>query len=71
MKTMADLLTLTLADRISLVQEIGDSVVAESESAPMRDAEREEIDCRLADFAKNPEAGSSWSEVKARLLART
>jgi putative addiction module component (TIGR02574 family) len=33
----------------------------------LTEEEKAMLDARLADYEKNPEAGSSWEEVKARL----
>ena len=37
---------------------------------PLTDAEKALLDARLAAYAKDPEAGSSWEEVEARIRAR-
>ena len=37
---------------------------------PLIDAEKALLDARLAAYEKDPDAGSSWEEVEARLRAR-
>lgn len=37
---------------------------------PLTEAERALLEARLAAYAQDPEAGSSWQEVEARLQAR-
>ncbi|MEW6302516.1 MAG: addiction module protein [Verrucomicrobiota bacterium] len=37
---------------------------------PLTDAEKALLDARLAAYEKDPEAGSSWEEVEARVRAR-
>lgn len=37
---------------------------------PLTDAEKALLDSRLAAYAKDPDAGSSWEEVEARLRVR-
>jgi putative addiction module component (TIGR02574 family) len=37
---------------------------------PLTDAEKALLDARLAAYEKDPEVGSSWAEVEARLKAR-
>ena len=37
---------------------------------PLTDAEKALLDARLAAYEKDPEAGSSWAEVEARIKAR-
>ena len=37
---------------------------------PLTDAEKALLDARLAAYEKDPDAGSSWAEVEARIRAR-
>jgi putative addiction module component (TIGR02574 family) len=37
---------------------------------PLTDAEKVLLDARLAAYEKDPDAGSSWEEVEARIRAR-
>lgn len=37
---------------------------------PLTDAERALLEARLAAYAKDPDAGSSWEEVESRIRAR-
>jgi putative addiction module component (TIGR02574 family) len=39
----------------------------DEEGRPLTDAERQELDRRLDAYHRDPAAGSSWEEVKARL----
>ncbi len=64
----ADILQLSVAERIQLAQDIWDSIATDSESLPLTDAQREEIDHRLAVRQALPDAGTPWADVKARLL---
>ena len=57
---------LTPAERqeiASRIQEIGD--------AGLTDVERQILDRELADYERNPDAGSAWGEVEARIRGRT
>jgi putative addiction module component (TIGR02574 family) len=58
---------LSPAQRILLVEEIWDSIVAEEERSPLTEAQRQDLQRRIAAYEANPKAGSSWEEVKARL----
>ena len=62
---------MSIDDRLRLVGEIWDSIAAEADALPLTDAEKEMIDRRLADMEANPDAGSSWEEVKARLQSKS
>ena len=61
---------LSVEDRIALAQEIWDSAVEEAERAPLTEAQRRELERRLADSIARPEAVVAWEEVKAQALAR-
>ena len=63
---------LTVDERIQLVNAIWDTVAedASTGSLPVPDSHRLELDRRLEDRRKNPEAESSWSEVADRLRKR-
>jgi len=37
------------------------------EAVPLPESHRAELERRLADLDKNPDAGSTWEEVRARL----
>ena len=43
---------------------------AEREPPPLTEAQRRELDRRIAALDANPDAVSSWEEVEARLLRR-
>ena len=51
---------LSVAERIALVQEIWDSIAAETERTPLTEAERREIDRRLAEHRDSPLAAIPW-----------
>jgi putative addiction module component (TIGR02574 family) len=61
---------LSVEDRLALVQEIWDSIAADVEQAPLSEAQRRELERRLADSLARPDAVTPWEEVKARALAR-
>jgi putative addiction module component (TIGR02574 family) len=58
---------LTVAQRILLVEEIWDSIAAEAEDLPLTEAQKEDLDRRVTSYLENPQAVTSWEEVKARL----
>jgi putative addiction module component (TIGR02574 family) len=61
---------LSVAERILLVEEIWDSIAEEVNASELTQAQKDELDRRLAALESDPQAGSSWEEVKARLLNR-
>lgn len=61
---------LSVEDRIALAQALWDSVAQEVEQAPLPEAQRKELERRLADSIARPDAVTPWEEIKARALAR-
>jgi putative addiction module component (TIGR02574 family) len=66
--SMADVLELSPAERILLVEEIWDSVASVPESVEVTPAQRAELDRRLEAYRDDPKAGDPWEVVKARIL---
>jgi putative addiction module component (TIGR02574 family) len=64
---LSEILQLTIAERIQLAEDIWDSVAAFPEAIPLTDAQKEELDRRLRAYAKNPNDGVSWEELKDKL----
>ena len=60
---------LSIEERIQLVGEIWDSIAEEREVFELTDAQRDEIDRRLASLRANPDQVVSWEEIKARVQA--
>jgi len=63
---------LSIAERLQLVGEIWDSIAEDADGAslPLSEEEKALLDKRLADFEANPADGSSWPDVRGRLLDR-
>lgn len=58
---------LTVAERIILAQDIWDSLAVEQESVAVTQAQRDELDRRLAILDASAVFGTSWEDLKARL----
>ena len=58
---------LSIAERLLLVEELWDSIAADT---PLSDAQRIELDRRLADHEANPDDVVSWEEVQSSITAR-
>jgi putative addiction module component (TIGR02574 family) len=67
---LADIERLSLAERIQLVQDIWDTIVAAPEQLPVTEAQCQELDRRLDAFRQNPQGGTSWEEIKAKVMRR-
>ncbi len=61
---------LSVEERVRLAQEIWDSLEAEAEPLPLTEAQKRELDRRIAILNANPEAVTPWEVVEARVLAR-
>jgi putative addiction module component (TIGR02574 family) len=61
---------LSVAQRILLVEEIWDSILDEEAQVPLNEAQRQDLQRRLAAYEANPKAGSSWEEVKVCLRSQ-
>lgn len=57
-------------ERLELVQEIWDSIAVEDDTIPLSQAQRQELDRRLAAHRANPNAAIDWEDVEAEASAR-
>ena len=58
-----------LGQRIQLVEDIWDTMVAEDADFPLSSDQLTELDSRRAEMMADPSIGIPWAEAKARLLA--
>ncbi len=65
-----DIQSLSVADRLQLLEEIWDSLIDTPEAVPVTDAQRKELARRRRAHARNPSAAKSWAQVRARLRRR-
>jgi putative addiction module component (TIGR02574 family) len=56
---------LGLEERLSLVEELWDSIAADSEAVPLTGPQRIELDRRVADHEADPTDVTSWDEVRS------
>lgn len=64
---LSDILRLSVAERIQLVEDIWDSIASRPESLPLTDGERQELDRRLDAHARAPGEGVEWEELKNKV----
>jgi putative addiction module component (TIGR02574 family) len=59
-------------DELAEVQAKLDELAGEiwHDGGELTDADKTVLDAALADYQKNPDAGSSWEDVKARIQAK-
>jgi len=66
-----ELFKLSAAERLELVEELWDSIAAEAERdadvLPLTDAQKEELDRRIAAHRADPSRVEPWEEVRKEL----
>jgi putative addiction module component (TIGR02574 family) len=64
---LSDVLQMPVEERLELVGNIWDGIAQVPEALQLTEAQRVELDRRLEAYWRNPQEGSPWSEVKARI----
>jgi putative addiction module component (TIGR02574 family) len=67
MEILAELPKLELADRREIFDRICEIEERDLLNGGVTDEEKKLLDRELEEYRRNPEAGSSWNEVEARL----
>jgi putative addiction module component (TIGR02574 family) len=61
---------MSVAQRVQLVEEIWDSIADEQEEIALTEAQRQDLQRRVAAYEAGPKTGSTWEEVKVRLRGK-
>ncbi len=69
-RTQFDFSKLSVAERIQLAEDLWESLPLEGADIPLTEAQKAELDRRLEDLDRDPDAGESWEVVRARLYER-
>lgn len=64
---VAEILQLSVAERVLIVEEIWDSITSNPEELTLSESEKLELDKRLENYEKNPNEGISWETLKKNL----
>ena len=70
---LSEILKLSVPERILMVEAIWDSIVNESNKENQYHLSKEQIEFleeEMAAYSKNPDEGSSWEEIKERILKK-
>ena len=59
---------LPFAEKLQLVEALWDDLTRSPERIPVSDSLKAELDRRYQEFLANPGEGSTWDEVKRRVL---
>ena len=65
-----ELRTLSAFEKLTLVTELWEDLASQPEDIPITSEQIAEVDRRLEEYRRNPSLGSSWEEVKARILGQ-
>ncbi|MBW7909036.1 MAG: addiction module protein [Kiritimatiellae bacterium] len=68
--TRADVLNMSVPERIQLVEDIWDSIVEVPEQVELTPAQKAELDRRLEAYHRNPGEGTPWDIVKERIRSK-
>ncbi len=60
-----------LEDQVQLVNELWDRIESQGYELELTEAQKAELDRRLASYEADPQAGSTWEEVKSRLWGKS
>ena len=66
----SDILQLSVAERIQLVEDIWDSIATVPDAVSLTEEQQAELDRRLEAYQANPSEGISWNDLKTKLQKR-
>ena len=61
---------LSLLDRVTLVQELWDSIAESQAAVPLTDSQRNELARRVANADDHPDDVISWEEIRTEAIER-
>ncbi len=67
---LSEILQLSVAERIQLVEDIWDSIATVPEAVSLTEEQKAELDRRLEAYQSNPSEGISWNDLKTKLRKR-
>ena len=67
---LEEILSHSVEERNQLVEAVWESIAQQPESLPVTEAQRKELDRRLADHLKDPQSARPWSHVRDSLALK-
>lgn len=64
---LSDILQLSVAERIQLVEDIWDSIAIVPDAVTLTEEQNAELERRLEAYQANPSEGISWNDLKTNL----
>jgi putative addiction module component (TIGR02574 family) len=68
--TLTEIASLSVEERIHLVQAIWDTIAAEGVHPDLTESQKQELDRRIADLERSPANVLTWEEIKAHVRGR-
>jgi putative addiction module component (TIGR02574 family) len=68
--TLKEIATLSVDDRLHLVEAIWESIATEPDGFPLTESQKRELERRIEAHAASPEEVIPWEVVRAEALAR-
>jgi putative addiction module component (TIGR02574 family) len=68
--SLAELTELTPDERLRLIEDVWETLASDSDSLPLSDDHRREIDLRLEALRRSSDRGSAWPDVRERIAGR-
>jgi len=68
--TIPELRKLSNSEKLLLINELWDSLSSQEDVLPVPESHKKILDERLKEHEANPEQGSTWEEVKSRILKK-
>ena len=65
--TIDDIKKLSVTDRISVIEDIWESILKSEAQYPIPDEQKRELDIRLKENTENPDQVKSWDEVRKNI----
>jgi putative addiction module component (TIGR02574 family) len=69
-KSGIDFRKLSIVERLQLVGDIWDSIAEETEVLPLSEAQRAELERRLEQHRRDPDAAIPWAQIREELYKR-
>ena len=65
---MMKLNDLTASEKVTLAQQLWDSVASDQDAIKLTTTQKNELDNRLAQFVLDQNVGSDWDTIKSKIL---
>lgn len=65
--SLADIIQLSIPERLQIVEDIWDSIAAIPEAIPLTEGQKIELDRRLVEYKLHPETGIPWDKVREKI----